>query len=164
MNRLYCIFFLSFLLAGCEKPQPVATGPTPAPAPEVQEQQKPEPVAAEAGDTGMEILLQRGIEVPFDHEVNYDIKDVSKNGTPRRRVLIEILAPDFPQAVSSFTGVLETGGYVVASDEGVPGKQQKTYVKEGAPTYYLLIQDVANGPRLNNPEAVGSIHVMWNDK
>lgn len=172
MNRTDSILAALLVLAalgGCKQSQPTpATQAAESPAPAQSEpeplQPSPRPVAAETGDTGMEMLLQRGIEVPFAHGVNYDIKDVSKNGTPRRRILLEVLAPDFQQAATAFTDLLEAGGYTLASEEGVAGKQQKTYVREGSPTYYLLIQDVANGPRLNDPGAVGSVHVMWNDR
>lgn len=169
MNKVcLSVLGLVFVVAGCERStpssaiesgsaNPVITAERPAVA-------RSKPVAAEAGDTGLEILLQRGVELPFRHLVGYDIKDVSRNGTPRRRVLVEVLHPDFREASESFLSVLREDGYTgdAASDESF-SKRQETYVKEGGPTYYLLIQDRANGPRLSSDEATGSIHIMWNE-
>lgn len=168
MNRI-SLFLLCLVvsLAGCERSSPAledATAPA-ATATDPVAAKLPGPVAAEAGDTGLEILLQRGVEVPFRHQLGYDIKDVSKNGTPRRRILLEVLEPDFAQATDSFLSALREAGYTGSgSDAGASGKREETYVKEGHSTYYLLIQDAANGPKLDSAEATGSIHVMWNER
>ena len=53
-------------------------------------------------------------------------------------------------------------GYTLAKDGGTGGRIERTYTRQDAPTYYLLMQPAAIGPKLASPGATGSIHVMWN--
>lgn len=166
MNKIVMMVVIPLALAACSKPVEVVP---PDSAPPVQQQAEPEaarpnPVAAAVGDTGMDILASRGLEVTFPYAVNYDIKDVSKNGTPRRRVLLEILDGSFEDSAAAFEAILAGNGYSLTDSASTPGKLQRTYVKEGNPTYYLLMQSRESGPALSNPDAVGSVHVMWNDR
>lgn len=122
------------------------------------------PVPADPADLGIDILAERNIEIPFSHVVNYDIRDVSRNGTPRRRVLVEILDGDFEAAIEQFGESLVSRGYSPTDDERSEGTIQRTFVREGEPTYYLLMHVAGAGPELRHAEAVGSVHIMWNDR
>jgi hypothetical protein len=166
VNKIVMVVGIPLVLAACGKPVDVAPADS---APLVQQQAEPEtasphPVATAVGDAGMDMLASRGLEVPFPYAVNYDIKDVSKNGTPRRRVLLEILDGPFEDSAAAFEAILTGNGYSLADAASTPGKLQRTYVKEGDPTYYLLMHSRESGPSLSNPAAVGSVHVMWNDR
>lgn len=170
MKKIVVMAVLPLLLSACGPQADVTTEtaavhPTPpVDAAAVAASAPAGPVAAEPGDTGMDILAGRGIEVPFPYAVNYDIKDVSKNGTPRRRVLLEILDGSFEDSAAAFEAVLADDGYALTDATSDDGKLQRTYVKSGSPTYYLLMQSWQVGPPLSYPAAVGSVHVMWNDR
>jgi hypothetical protein len=120
------------------------------------------PTPAPEGQKGVDVLARSGVVLSFPHAINYDILDQSRNGTPRHRVLVEVLDSDFATVVDEFGQSLVEQGYALAKDGSTDGRIKRTYIRKGAPTYYLLMQPVAVGPKLANPDATGSIHIMWN--
>lgn len=154
-------FSLFLVACGSQESQTPVSAQTPASA---VAEARPAPVAADPADLGIDILAGRNIEIPFSHAVNYDIRDVSRSGTPRRRVLVEILDGDFEVAAEQFGESLVSRGYSLSEEERGEGMIQRTFVKEGESTYYLLMHVAGVGPELRDAEAVGSIHIMWNDR
>jgi hypothetical protein len=146
MKKLLLSAALVTLIAGCNKEadQTPALGEPAAQAPVAAPAQAPvaKPVPAPEGDKGIDMLSAAGIKLDFPHAVSYDILDVSHAGTPRRRVLLEVLGGDFTVVTNRFG--------------------QSLVDQAGKPAYYLLMQPVGMGPKLLGKDAVGSIHIMWN--
>lgn len=169
--KLLASITLALLVSACSNDTPPLESSTPdsaaAPAQKNEGEGLAEirgPQVAPEGDTGTEFLASQGVALEFPHQINYDILDMSRNGTPRHRVLVEVLGGDFAQASAGFSSSLEKIGYRKAG-ETIDGQRiEQTFVQEGKPTYYLLIQPAGSGPQLGNPDAVGSIHIMWNKK
>ena len=122
------------------------------------------PRTAPDGDTGAGFLASQGVALEFPHEINYDILDTSRNGTVRHRVLVEVLGDDFARESENFETSLEKIGYRRASESLDGQRVEQVYVQEGKPTFYLLMQPAGSGPELKNPDAAGSIHIMWNKR
>lgn len=167
--KLLACVTLALLVSACsnDAPPPQANAPDsaaiPAPGPDAQAAtERRGPRAAPADDTGAEFLAEQGVVLQFPHRINYDILDTSRNGTSRHRVLVEVLGGDFVQTTADFTSSLEKIGYRKASESTDGQRIEQTFVQEGKPTYYLLMQPAGTGPQLGNPDAVGSIHIMWN--
>jgi hypothetical protein len=158
------------LLGACEKTEPVdqsgsGTQPqavgnaAPPPASPVKPQR---PVPAPAGQKGLDLLAEAGINLDFPHDVHYDILDTSHAGTRRHRVLLEVRDADFATVIRDFDESLEGLGYTKTTDKDTNGRVEQVYESKGKPAYYLLMQPAGMGPKLNSPDAVGSIHIMWN--
>jgi hypothetical protein len=111
---------------------------------------------------GADILAAAGVNFGFPHVFHYDIMDKSRSGTPRHRVLVEVLGEDFETAARDFDASLVALGYKKISDANNNGRIEQVFSRKGKPTYYLLMQPKGRGPALRDPDAVGSIHVMWN--
>ena len=170
MKKLPACLILALLVSACSNdtspPAGDAADGSASASPDVQPAVVEEsgPRVAPEGDTGAEFLAQEGVVMEFPHEIGYDILDTSRNGTPRHRVLVEVLGGDFATTSADFVASLEKIGYRKAS-ESVEGQRiEQVQVQEGKPTYYLLMQPVGTGPELKNPDAVGSIHIMWNKR
>ena len=168
MNRLIACILLAGLLTACDAgndgtqdPSQIVLPREEAPA-AAREAARPKPEPAPAGQKGVDVLAQAGIEFAFPHAINYDIFDQSRSGTPRHRVLVEVIGGDFATVAEQFGQSLVDKGYALAKDGGTGGRIERTYTREDAPTYYLLMQPVAIGPKLARPDATGSIHIMWN--
>jgi len=171
MKKLPVSLILVLLVSACSNdtsptPSNTAADETVAAAQEAPSSvpEKSGPRAAPEGETGAELLASQGVVMEFPHEIGYDIMDTSRNGTPRHRVLVEVLGGDFAKQSADFAAALEKIGYRKAS-ESVDGERvEQVQVQEGKPTYYLLMQPAGSGPKLKNPDAVGSIHIMWNKR
>lgn len=166
MKKLLLSAALVALIAGCntETDQVPAQGEPVAQAPSATSVQAPvaKPVAAPEGDKGVDMLSAAGIKLDFPHAVSYDIVDVSRAGTPRRRVLLEVLGGDFTTVTERFGQSLVDAGYTKTSDKNNGGRIDQVFEQAGKPAYYLLMQPVGMGPKLLGKDAVGSIHIMWN--
>lgn len=163
MKRLFLCIVAAGLLAACNGGKDDARGAGSPSAVASQAVAPPtRPAPAPEGQKGVEVLTGNGIELTFPHAINYDILDVSKNGTPRQRVLVEVLGGDFGVVAEQFAQLLVDQGYAMASDRTTGGRIERIYTQKGKPTYYLLMQPVGIGPKLGNPDATGSIHIMWN--
>jgi hypothetical protein len=166
MKKLLLSAALVTLIAGCNKEadQTPALGEPAAQAPVAAPAQAPvaKPVPAPEGDKGIDMLSAAGIKLDFPHAVSYDILDVSHAGTPRRRVLLEVLGGDFTVVTNRFGQSLVDAGYTKTSDKNNGGRIDQVYEQAGKPAYYLLMQPVGMGPKLLGKDAVGSIHIMWN--
>lgn len=167
MNKLPATLMLALLVSACSggsSPGTEAPGGPAAAADQPATTGEGGPRAAPEGDSGSGFLADQGVAMTFPHEIGYDILDTSRNGTPRHRVLVEVLGGDFAKESVEFTTSLEKIGYRKAS-ESVDGQRvEQVWVQEGKPTYYLLMQPVGSGPELGNADAVGSIHIMWNKR
>jgi hypothetical protein len=130
----------------------------------VAETGKPVPRVAPEGQMGVDILAGEGVTLDFPHTINYDIMDTSRKGTPRHRVLVEVVGGDFDKTIRGFTKSLSDMGYKKTRNKAVNGRVEQIYKQAGRPTYYLLMQPVEIGPRLKHDKAVGSIHIMWNQR
>lgn len=162
MKRFLVVAFCFAFLSACSKggQETPAAAMTSQATPDLQQ-----PVVAEADDSGLDILLDRGISFPFAYSVNYDIKDVSSHGTPRRRVLVEVLEPDFSSAAEAFEEALVSSGYASATSKNSTNDRiERVLTQSGKPTYYLLMQSSAAGPKLKDSASTGSIHIMWNQR
>jgi hypothetical protein len=172
MKQYMHLLFAVGLLAGCDAQHAeqaatpdatqAATSETSASQPESAEPTPSKPVTAPDGQKGVDLLAAAGVDLAFSHAINYDILDVSRNGTPRHRVLVEVLGDNFMGTVKQFDQVLAGLGYTVASNREEGGRIDRIYTSAGKPTYYLLMQAVGAGPKLGNPDATGSLHIMWN--
>ena len=166
MKKLFLSTALMVLIAGCNKEtdQAPAQGEPAAQAPSATSVRAPvaKPVAAPEGEKGVDMLTAAGIKLDFPHAVSYDIMDVSRAGTPRRRVLLEVLGGDFATATERFGQSLVNAGYAKTSDKNNGGRIDQIYEQAGKPAYYLLMQPAGMGPKLLGKDAVGSIHIMWN--
>ncbi len=169
MKKLPACLILALLVSACGNNAPLAgnaAGETSATAPKAQIAAPEEsgPRTAPEEDSGAEFLVGQGVAMEFPHEIGYDILDTSRNGTPRHRVLVEVLGGDFAKESADFVASLEKIGYRKASESTNGQRIEQVQVQEGKPTYYLLMQPVGSGPKLKNPDAVGSIHIMWNKR
>ena len=155
---------LVFLLSACGgdmQQSPTAEVPKTAKAEPVVPVNRPAARPAPAGQKGVDILASEGVTFDFPYAINYDIMDTSSKGTPRHRVLVEVLGGNFEESVQKFTKSLTAMGYKKAGDKTKNGRMEQVYKQSGRPTYYLRIQPAEVGPELKNKRALGSIHVMW---
>lgn len=169
MKRFFASLAMAMFLAACgqgghEQQSGASTTSTPEPAPPTTPPVKAPPRAAPEGEKGVDLLAGNGIALDFPHEINYDIIDTSRNGTPRHRVLVEVLGGDFPAVVQQFTATLAGTGYRKGSEKNDVQRIEQVYVKRDQPTLYLLMQPAGTGPKLKNPDSTGSIHIMWNKR
>lgn len=162
MRRAWICFTLAWALVACDSGDAPVPGTPAAHSPDAAAETRTEPAPAPPGQQGVAVLEATGIELEFPHAINYDIHDVSRNGTPRHRVLVEVLGGDFNTVVAQFNQALVDNGYTMTSDSSTGAKIERVYARNDMPTYYLLIQPVGAGPKLGNPDATGSIHIMWN--
>jgi hypothetical protein len=164
IRHAVAVIAATLLLASCNKSEQVAPAPN---SPAVSEQQPPDaapvpkPVPAPAGQKGADLLAAAGLTFEFGQEVLYDILDTSKNGTPRHRVLLEVLDGSFPDAVAEVGESLENAGCHRTSDSNNAGRVQQVFKCSENTTYYLLMQPAGMGPKLAHPGSVGSVHIMW---
>jgi hypothetical protein len=157
------IVALAALLASCNNDQQVAPAADTT-VPQQQQSHTPpvaKPVPAPAGQQGADMLAAVGLEFDFGHDVLYDILDTSKNGTPRHRVLLEVLDGGFGDAVEKVGMSMEDMGCTKTSDSNTSGRIQQIFKCKENTTYYLLMQPAGMGPKLASPASVGSIHIMW---
>lgn len=157
MKQLLVCLSLATLLTSCGGDKTDARSEaTPAPA------VAPSPVAAIEAAKGMDVLAKLGISPDFEHSVDYDIIDKNQAGISRHRVLIDVLAGDMPSAIERMDALLVAQGYAKQKETSNDGRVDQIFIKQGVPTMVLLMQPVDKGPKLKNPNAVGSIHIMWN--
>ncbi|QOW21676.1 hypothetical protein [Novilysobacter avium] len=171
MKNIFFVVALTMLLSACggSGNNPVETSSVAAPASgepsglqSDSTSKRMRPKAAADGDKGVDKLVAMGLVLDFPHAINYDIIDESRNGTIRHRVLVEVLGADFPAAVQQFDDSIVALGYARKDGVDEGGKSKSTYVKKGVASLYILAQPVDVGPDLKNPDALGSIHIMWN--
>jgi hypothetical protein len=155
--KLILSLLLAFFLASCGGDKPA--DPNEAISPPAAEQPQ---VAKSEARKGIDLLTEFGVRPDFAHSINYDIVDKDKSGKPRHRVLLEVREGDMTTAVARMDALLVEQGYAKAKQSDHDGKVEQVFRKAGVPTLVLLSQSVATGPRLKQPDAVGSIHIMWN--
>lgn len=171
MKRSAALILTACLIAACNGERDdvpvtpaseVAVQPTQGPIPAAQQPAKAKPVPAPEGQKGADMLTAAGVILPFPHGVLYDILDTSSAGTPRHRVLYEVRTTAFPEAVKEVGNTLASRGYRKVDDRKDGDRIQQVFQADGKPTYYLILQPAGMGPKLTDPAATGSIHVMWN--
>jgi hypothetical protein len=158
------IMAVAALVASCNKAQQATPAVDTAAVPQQQQSKTApvsKPVAAPAGQKGADMLVAAGLEFDFGQEVLYDILDTSKNGTPRHRVLLEVLDGSFSDAVAEVGESMESVGCQKVGDSNKAGRIQQIFKCKENVTYYLLIQPSGMGPKLAHPASVGSVHIMW---
>jgi hypothetical protein len=112
--------------------------------------------------TGIDVLTGLGFIPDFAYGTAYDIVDKNKEGVNRRRVLLEVLEGDIEAAMASAQATLQNAGYSKSKESSDGGRYDAVFVKRGFPTLVFMGQSPERGPKLKNPEAVGTIHIMWN--
>lgn len=112
--------------------------------------------------TGIDVLTGLGFIPDFAYATAYDIVDKNREGVNRRRVLLEVLEGDIEAAMASAQATLGKAGYSKSKESSDGGRYDAVFVKHGFPTLVLMGQSPERGPKLKNPEAVGTIHIMWN--
>lgn len=167
LKPLYLCLAITGLLVACDKDKPVDQAATMPAAPQAEPRiatptKRPAPVPAPEGEKGADLLAEAGVALDFPHAIAYDIMDVSRAGTPRHRVLVEVLGGDLATAKQRLGQTLTGLGYAKKADTDKGGRVEQIYTMGGKPAYYLLIQPAGMGPKLVGKDAVGSIHVMWN--
>lgn len=155
--KLLLSLLLAFLLTSCGGDKPTARDEATAPPATEQAQ-----VAKSEARKGIDLLAEFGVRPDFAYSVNYDIVDKDKSGKPRHRVLIEVREGDMANAVARMDALLVEKGYAKSKESDHDGKLEQVFRKAGVPTLVLLSQAAATGPKLKQPDAVGSIHIMWN--
>lgn len=167
LKSLYLCLAIAGLLAACGKDNPADEGEaipaaSQAEVPTAKPARRPAPVPAPEGEKGADLLAGAGVALDFPHAIAYDILDVSRAGTPRHRVLVEVLGGDFAAATQKLGQTLAGLGYIKKADTNKDGRIEQVYTMDGKPAYYLLMQPAGMGPKLVGKDAVGSIHIMWN--
>ena len=108
------------------------------------------------------MLIGLGFKPDFPYAVAYDITDKNNQGINRHRVLLEVLAGDMTQAMADSETVLAAAGYAKSKETVGDGRTDAVFTKRGQPTLVFMAQTKEHGPALKNPDAVGTIHIMWN--
>jgi Prokaryotic membrane lipoprotein lipid attachment site len=160
MKRYFVVLSIAAALAACSPGQESGKGDeaaTRAPATAPTATQAPLP-----REKGIDALAGFGIKPMFPYDVAYDIVDKNDKGRARHRVLLEVTGGDINAAVASMEQQLMALDYAKAKQSDRQGKIEQVFRKKGSPTLVLLSQSAASGPKLKQPGAVGSIHVMWN--
>jgi hypothetical protein len=162
MKRIVvCAIVATALLSAC-KPHDAGAAGTSAPTPKAPVVAARSQAASADTRKGVDLLTDAGVTFAFPNVIHYDIVDKSRRGTPRHRVLIEVLDGDFATATRQIDKSLVDLGYSKTSDANKGGRIEQVFKQKGKPTYYLLMQPEGMGPALRDPNAVGSIHIMWN--
>jgi len=146
------------LLAACGQEQS-RTSPAAEQAGSQSEQAAEAPVATLAG---ADLLAQWGVDPGVPYSVAYDFVDRNRAGTPRHRVLIEVTGGTMDDAAAGLERSLLAGGYRKDREVRSGGKLERVFRKKGVPTLVVSSQAAGTGPKLKRPDAVGSIHLMWN--
>lgn len=155
--KLLFSLLLALFLTSCGGDKPADRNEVTAPPAAEQPQ-----VAKSEARKGIDVLAEFGVRPDFAYAVNYDIVDKDKSGKPRHRVLIEVREGDMANAIARMDALLVEQGYAKTKQSDRNGKVEQVFHKAGVPTLVLLSQAVATGPKLKQPDAVGSIHIMWN--
>jgi hypothetical protein len=113
-------------------------------------------------EKGIDVLTGLGFKPEFAYSVVYDIVDRNNEGVNRHRVLLEPLEGDIETAMASAEATLTGEGYEKSKETESNGRHDAVFTKYGSPTLVFMAQTPERGPALKNPNAVGTIHIMWN--
>ena len=159
MKQLLLTAAAVLVLAACgpkQEPEQGAQNTAQDQAPEVA---TPQPSRVEKG---IDVLTGLGFTPDFPYSVAYDMTDKNNQGINRHRVLLEVLDGDVQQAMAASEAALSAAGYVKSKETVGDGRTDAIFSKRGQPTLVFMAQTKERGPALKDPDAVGSIHIMWN--
>lgn len=113
-------------------------------------------------EKGIDVLTGLGFKPDFAYSVAYDLVDKNAQGVSRHRVLLEVMGDDIKSAMDDVEASLVGLGYAKSKSTEGDGRYDSVFVKRGTPTLVFMAQTAERGPALKNPDAVGTIHIMWN--
>lgn len=161
MKQFLLAVAVAAVLAACgSKQDPQQTDQTAGQA-EAQAQAQAEPSPSRT-EKGIDVLIGMGFRPEFAYAIAYDIIDKNNQGVSRHRVLLEVLEGDVVTAMDDVEASLAGLGYVKAKETEGDGRYDTVFTKKGEPTLVFMAQTAERGPALKNPDAVGTIHIMWN--
>lgn len=165
MNKA-CLLFLLLPLAACNQaPTPEPATPETAPPTAVAEPSAmPEVIRPKSGKVSVDLKtpLPEGFQLPFAYHRLYDNTGKTDSGSPQRRVMVEFIGTDLPEARSALTRALADKGFGVPEVDQANGLERLVYTRPDGASVVAKFDGQPKALRMREQGAKGTLHLTWN--
>jgi hypothetical protein len=157
MNRsLVLCLALTVALAACQQQAPVEQAATPEPTPAA------EPVAPPiAPGKQLERPMPDGIALQVPYNAVYDKDLAAKDGSIRRRVILEFLDGSVESIGTQLEGQLKTAGYRKGKPRDEEGGVRTNYARTGDGSKVSILIRPKLDQRFRDDRALGTVSFSW---
>lgn len=158
MNRsIVLCLALTVALAACQQQDPADQAVTPAPAPVATEPAAP-PIAP---GKQLERPMPDGITLEVPYNAVYDKDLAAKDGSTRRRVILEFLDGNVESIGAQLEGQLKTAGYRKGKPRDEEGGVRTNYARTRDGSKVSILIRPKLDQRFRDDRALGTVSFSW---